>query len=334
MTERAMNKRDNALDFTKGALVLFMILYHWINYFVTFEGFFWRYLRFITPSFIFITGFLITHVYLAKYDIIDGKLRNRLIERGAKLLVLFILLNLMANIAFSRNYNGAVLGVRSFWDNAVSIFLVGNGQGAIFDVLVPISYLLLISAGLLITGRYFVTLIYFICAGVIAFAFVLNVFGLSSGIVELLSIGFMGMLIGRIPLSGIRELPHLYTSVIVAFVAYIISITVWDVFYLILAIGVFLSLFILYLIGQVFPLKGFLAARVFLLGQYTLFAYIIQIAILQIMRRTWPRTESFTVSYLLSFIAAFALTILAVELLDKLTKRSMSVNLLYKYIFA
>src|SRR5207302_5956026 len=43
-----------ALDFTKGALVLFMVLYHWLNYFVSTEGDFYRYLRFLTPSFIFI----------------------------------------------------------------------------------------------------------------------------------------------------------------------------------------------------------------------------------------------------------------------------------------
>src|SRR5690349_11729639 len=51
--------RNPALDFTKGVLVLLMVLYHWINYFVTREGDLYRYLRFITPSFIFITGFLI-----------------------------------------------------------------------------------------------------------------------------------------------------------------------------------------------------------------------------------------------------------------------------------
>src|SRR6185295_1822787 len=57
--------RNPALDFTKGALVLIMVLYHWLNYFVSADGFGYRYLRFITPSFIVITGFLVSHIYLS-----------------------------------------------------------------------------------------------------------------------------------------------------------------------------------------------------------------------------------------------------------------------------
>ena len=54
-------------------LVLFMVLYHWLNYFVTPFGDMYKYLRFLTPSFIFITGFLISNVYLERYDIADRR---------------------------------------------------------------------------------------------------------------------------------------------------------------------------------------------------------------------------------------------------------------------
>ena len=43
--------RDAALDFTKGVLVLLMIVYHWANYFLYVDGESYRYLRFLTPSF-------------------------------------------------------------------------------------------------------------------------------------------------------------------------------------------------------------------------------------------------------------------------------------------
>src|SRR5690348_5413104 len=63
--------RDTALDFTKGLLVLFMVLYHWANYFLGFnfgpEGKYYDYLRFLTPGFIFITGFMISYVLLQRY---------------------------------------------------------------------------------------------------------------------------------------------------------------------------------------------------------------------------------------------------------------------------
>ena len=59
--------RNPALDFTKGALVLIMVLYHWANYFLNLSWTFYRYLHFLTPSFIFITGFMVSNVYLSKY---------------------------------------------------------------------------------------------------------------------------------------------------------------------------------------------------------------------------------------------------------------------------
>src|SRR5579872_386052 len=54
--------RVPALDFTKGALVLIMVLYHWMNYFIVLDWTYYRYLHFLTPSFIFITGFMISNI--------------------------------------------------------------------------------------------------------------------------------------------------------------------------------------------------------------------------------------------------------------------------------
>src|SRR3984957_1256663 len=86
-------QRIPALDFTKGALVLIMVLYHWINYFI-WQWPYYEYLRFLTPSFIFITGFMVSHVYLSKYAAADPRLSKRLFTRGLKLMAIFLLLNL------------------------------------------------------------------------------------------------------------------------------------------------------------------------------------------------------------------------------------------------
>src|SRR5277367_1026838 len=87
-------QRISALDFTKGALVLIMVLYHWINYFIGSQWEYYRYLRFLTPSFICVTGFMISNVYLSKYDASDPRLPKRLFTRGLKLLAVFLVLNL------------------------------------------------------------------------------------------------------------------------------------------------------------------------------------------------------------------------------------------------
>src|SRR6266404_5555429 len=72
------SQRISALDFTKGALVLLMVLYHWINYFIGPQWKYYQYLRFLTPSFIFITGFMISNVYLSRYAATDPRLPKRL----------------------------------------------------------------------------------------------------------------------------------------------------------------------------------------------------------------------------------------------------------------
>ncbi len=51
-------QRIPALDITKGTLVLLMVLYHWIHYFIDPQWKYLFYLRFLTPSFIFISGFM------------------------------------------------------------------------------------------------------------------------------------------------------------------------------------------------------------------------------------------------------------------------------------
>lgn len=81
--------RDAAIDFTKGALVLFMVLYHWLNYFLGPHGQYYNYLRFLTPSFIFITGFMISQIHLRRYANSGRSLPKRLFIRGLKLLSAF-----------------------------------------------------------------------------------------------------------------------------------------------------------------------------------------------------------------------------------------------------
>src|SRR5690349_11506791 len=150
MTKDSHAGRIPALDFTKGALVLIMVLYHWINYFYGPSDN--RYLRFLTPSFIFITGFLISNVYFSRYGISAPHLPKRLLQRGLKVLAVFALLNLGRNLLVQ----GALLGqtLTTSWSSSdfIDAYLTGSSAGngqtktVAFFVLVPISYLLIFSA--------------------------------------------------------------------------------------------------------------------------------------------------------------------------------------------
>ena len=191
--------RNHALDFTKGVLVLFMILYHWINYFVGIGGSVFTYLRFIPPSFIFIAGFLIAHVYPAKYGLNGSRVYKRLIIRGLKLLALFTLLNVIANIFFAKSYKSAMPGIDGFLRDAATIYGSGNTKAA-FGVLIPISYLLLLSAGIFLAGHVYKHSVHLVCAALFLCVSLLDLYGFSSPNLSFIAIGLFGMVLGFYPI--------------------------------------------------------------------------------------------------------------------------------------
>jgi peptidoglycan/LPS O-acetylase OafA/YrhL len=332
-------QRNPALDFTKGALVLFMVLYHWLEYFVSTTGDFYRYIRFVTPSFIFITGFLISNIYLSKYEITDPRLPKRLLERSLKILGVFVALNVVISVLFSQSYSGQIQSSFSA-SNLVAIFVTGNteiagsGKAAAFYILVPISYLLLLSAGLLILGRsfkYIFQAVFVLCLGSIL---VLYGAGLKSPNLELVTIGLLGVLLGNVPIDKINRFAMHSYMIVAAYLCYLILIRIWDVIYPLQIMGVCLSVTLIYLVGAKEGEPGRARKYVDLLGKYSLLGYIAQIAILQVLYRSLRYLNPGVIKLLLSFFAAFALTIISVEVVDRLRARSTVVDRLHKAIFA
>src|SRR5688572_18341589 len=109
------------LDVTKGILVILMVVYHSLNYTNQYHlGF--RYLSFLPPSFILITGFLLSTVYAPRYEAGDRRLRIRLLIRGAKLVALFTVLNIAAQFVRSPAY-GQSVGLTEFFRNWYAVYV-------------------------------------------------------------------------------------------------------------------------------------------------------------------------------------------------------------------
>jgi peptidoglycan/LPS O-acetylase OafA/YrhL len=334
MSASTPSTRNQALDFTKGLLVVLMVVYHWINYFISTEGFYYRYLRFITPSFIFITGFLIAHAYLAKYDLRDARLPRRLLERGAKLLALFTLLNLAARLVVTKNYDGSELGVGNFLHNAVAIYLSGNGGGAVFQVLVPISYVLILSAVVLLFRRWFAFSVYGVCAGLTVAVLVADLCGLTSGNLELIGVGFLGVYFGSLGTARINGWLSRLPWVLAGYVGYLVAVSFWNVLYPLQIVGVCLSLLLIYALGSLWTGQGPVLARILLLGRYSLLAYIGQIVLLQILLKVLRPVEPGSTKLVLSFLGAMLLTQLLVEIMEWGRTRSKAADGLYRAVFA
>jgi len=337
---RGRTQRITALDFTKGVLVFIMVLYHWLNYFVKTEYDIYRYLRFLTPSFIFITGFLLSHAYLSKYRAGAPGLSKRLLQRGVKILGLFIVLNVVIAAISPATRTGAV-GAGHWWssDGLTALFVMGvasagAGKSVSFYILIPIAYLLLLSALLLAIGRTYKYTFHVVSLLFMLGIFILYLRGIESPNLELLTIGLLGAVCGYMPLVQINRYANKPVALALAYVCYLVAITIWNVRFPLQVIGVCLTLLLIYKAGSSEREPGRLRRHIILAGKYSLFAYIAQVAILQVLHRSLRLVDPGVGVLLLSFLAGLCLTSLAIEIVDRARSRAPVADRLYTAVFA
>jgi len=337
---RAQVARDTALDFTKGILVLFMVLYHWLNYFIGSQGQYYNYLRFLTPSFIFITGFMISQVHLQRYGTDNLLLPRRLMLRGLRLLAVFVALNILIDLALSnslirRFFAGSALPATLF-----SIFVTGNitsyeGQkSSAFNILVPIAYLLIVSAGLTLICRRLKYAFHYACALFILSIVLLSSQGIRSLNLDLLMIGVLGVVFGyvrREQIAAVASHPYVVCAI---YCVYLAAITAWDVTLPVQVTGVVLTTTLIYMAGKSVGGSGIIRGQAVLIGKYSLFGYISQIAILQVLRRLSWFSRHGVIILVASLLLGVVLTVIFVDLLDWARVKSRMVDQAYQLVFA
>jgi peptidoglycan/LPS O-acetylase OafA/YrhL len=329
-----------ALDFTKGALVLLMVIYHWLNYFTSHADYIHRYLRFITPSFIFLTGFLISNVHLSKSYALDPRFHNRLVKRGAKLLALFVLLNLIKSLLLHHFRIVDMLDEQFSRGNMLAVYVTGNifltehNKLASFYILVPIGYLLILSACLLMIYRCYCYVFQVACTVLFLCIFVLDRQGIESATLELLGIGLLGLGIGSVPIENIKQFigrPH---WLILAYMCYAVAVNVWNVVYPLEVVGVCLNLMLIYRLSTFMESHSKIGRQMMRLGRYSLFGYIVQIVILQLLHSSLHGTSSRVWIPIVALLAGGALTVAAVGWLDRARANAAIVNKFYVYVFS
>lgn len=332
-------QRIPGVDFTKGALVLIMVLYHWINYFIGIQWPYYRYLRFLTPSFIFISGFMISHVYLSKYAAADPHLSRRLIARGAKLLAIFLVLNLGRDVVVPVLGTGVAALNMISPQILVSIFISGNfpveGPKLVsFSILVPISYLLIVSGALMLSYRRYRYTFHVACFSLLLASLIFGYVGDRNYNLEFVAVGMLGVLTGFVPIRRIDTFGKRPFLLAFAYSGYLIAITIWNVPFILLIVAALLNLCILYLVGSRGNRASAVRNEVILLGKYSLFGYISQVAILQVLSKAYQRVDLGVARLPTSFFAAIVFTILAVEFVDRARAKSRGADRLYKAIFS
>jgi fucose 4-O-acetylase-like acetyltransferase len=335
--------RDTALDFTKGLLVLFMVLYHWLNYFIGKfgpEGKYYDYLRFLTPGFIFITGFLISHVSLQRYGGANSRLASRLAVRGLKLLAIFVGLNILAGFALPGSLFRRSLEGGPVLKSLVSIFGSGDvaadagTKTAAFSILVPFAYLLILSAGLILVSRRIKYAFHFACAVTLILATTARIQGIHSLNLELVMAGLLGVVFGYAKeeqLAAVRTHPYLIGWL---YCAYLAAITFQNMSLPLQITSVILTTTLFYILGARPGPPGIIRQQAILLGKYSLLGYISQIAILQVLRRIAWLSQNGVIVLISSLILAALLTVLTVVLVDWARGKSKVVSQIYQVVFA
>jgi hypothetical protein len=311
-----------------------MVLYHWGNYFLGSVPYFYDFLRFLTPSFIFITGFIVSMIYTDKYDLADTSVYRRLCTRGAKLLLLFTVLNLIMHGLSLGRRTGAGKGIYGFLSQSYEVYLSGNSALAAFRILVPISYILIISAPWLWASRFIKS--YLIVGTLILCCFVqvAETCGWISVNLTLITFGLLGLALGFLGQERICALSAYLGRILSLYLFYLLLISYFGARYWVQVIGVCLSVSLIFALGQ----KGFaltaVGRHIVTMGRYSLFAYIGQILGLQALRALFyllPQNSRFSI---VALLAAFLLTFLLVFSLVRARKHSKIADTFYKLAFA
>lgn len=323
-------ERIAALDWVKGALVALMVAYHTLNY-ARFASF--QYLAFLPPSFIFITGFLLTNNYFARYNVRDWRLHRRLQFRGTKLILLYTLLNLSFALINSGRQRSLYIGPAKFVDNWQALFFFPDlGRGS-FIILLSIGYLLLLSPLLLLLRSLKMWLVPAFAAGLVALCCYLEWVGLANYHINMIGAGVLGMAFGIIPLEKIGLLARRWGVVVPLYFGYRVCDFLVGNPYLVQSLGVCASLLLLYGVALVWSPGTFLYQQVVLLGRYSLFGYIFHLGVLQIIFRL-PLPLSREISVMLIGPATLIVTWLTTKLIEKLRATTPAFDAAYKAVFA
>jgi peptidoglycan/LPS O-acetylase OafA/YrhL len=276
-TVRSVSNRDSNLDFVKGILVIFMVIYHIMNYFTTAGAEEFEYVRFVSGSFIFLSGYIVSTFYEKKYRSDKAGISQQLFIRGLKLLIIFTTLNVLINLTGIGNPNKPTPNIEQFLNNVTTIYFSGERRFAAFQILLSISYLLMLSPVLLFFAWFMKSGIGIILAAMFCFLFL----NMESEIFEMGLVGITGFSIGVV--MNKLEISLFFKNWIIVLLCLLICIYLFKYFdrnVMTYTMGIMIVLKLFYDLAKTINLKNKISKSIILFGRYTLVCYIVQIIFL------------------------------------------------------
>jgi len=307
-----------------------MVIYHSINY-SSFSEVAFRFLAFLPPAFILIAGFLVGQVYAVHYDLKTWKPYARLLIRGTKLLLIFVALNFGYFVLLA---HGLGAGASEFVGQFRDIFLSGNGRVAIFEVLLPIAYFLLLAPALLWFRSQASGAVALCAVSAFLVCFVMDLLNCSVSNLNLMSVGVVGMALGLIPMQAIDRWAVRWAPVLLLYLSYRILSYFFGEPYPLQTLAALVSVLLLYCCASQLDLDGWVAQRVVLLGKYSLLGYLIQIAVLQGIVRIYGHKPSDAVWVFVLCVLTVVVTYSSIRVIDTLRRQTRAVDAFYRMTFA
>jgi peptidoglycan/LPS O-acetylase OafA/YrhL len=330
--------RIPALDFTKGFLVLSMVVYHLFNYFLEGGHIIYAYVGYVTQAFIFYSGFVTGTVYFNKLIADKKAVYKRLIVRGCKIILLFFIINLLIHALFQNNLNNKDFGLHLFLNNITTVFLTGSDKIARFAILLPIGYVLLLSPVLISLHRYkyyaFTTIIVFwLLADLMDVRGFFNLNCILTGIA-----GVFGGLIYNDQYKRLNIKQVRFAAVAIVLIFLFIFIPFYSdprSHYISYFLYIIVIVYNMHLLTGFFNPTGLLTRHVLKFGQYSLYLYLAQIFILQIIKKILGfNLSSVSVIHFLLFIFVTLTLVGLCYLTDFLRNRFSILDKIYRFVFA
>lgn len=290
------NPRDSAFDLVKGTLVLLMVVYHVMSIMSTATPEDYRYIRFISGSFIFISGYIIARFFTEGFQYNPWATSRRLFIRGLKILAIFTTLNLLIHLTRFGNVSKQQLAHSAYWENAWAIYFLGDGSISSFLILLPIAYLLIIAPLFLplSLSKRSATIPAILLATLVAAS--LTFITSTSVILAFMLVGITGLSLGLIAASEKYRLVRFKLGPAMGILG--LSTAVWFTGQYkdnlaMYSIGIALILKCLYDLASYMSKCSFLSQYIVLIGRYSLVSYISQILIIQTIfrlfsKQMWP----------------------------------------------
>jgi len=327
------SKRDAAFDAVRGLLVVLMVVYHVLSIATTAGVEAFRYIRFISGSFIFVSGFVVVHFMWERFARVPRETTRRLLVRGLKVLLIFTALNIAIQVSGFGNAAKAQLGAHGLASNLALVFLVGDGHLSSFLILLPIGYLLMLAPLFMaLARRHPAPVAVALLAAALATA---AAWAAAPPVPGFMLVGLCGLCLGTPVLAGYAvraERPRAALAVAG------LALVLWlagrygdaPVPYI---VSVALVLRFLHDAVRWLPARWLDLAA--LVGRYSLVAYIAQILLIQCLLRVLGGHRLDAAAGILAFIAVVASAIVGLCVsTERLRGRSAVIDRTYRWVFA